>query len=207
MSKYDSEYYIAFRPKGDKRVVLKPDSQTASRKYHYKKIDTNSGPLIFLNGFRDEDKNRFSPSDLMVDSSGILMIDALRSFVSSLPIYGMQIHPAIYIDDHDTYHEDYWYLGFHKESDFLDPSHSVIKSFDYPIDDDDEDDYLEVKKYSLDGEKLDAAPENTRLIFKMGGCSKSYLFFHEKVVHYISQRQLSGIQFIKVADFKEGDQF
>ncbi|WP_447077846.1 hypothetical protein [Shewanella algae] len=94
-------------------------------------------------------------------------------------------------------------MGFYKELDCLDRDNSSIETFDF----DDDDELLEVKKFSLDGRVLEKIAENERLIFKIANCSKSYLFFHQKVVDFIVQRKLSGVRFIKVVDFFEGKQY
>ncbi|WP_345889271.1 imm11 family protein [Shewanella algae] len=205
MKNYNDEYYIAFRPSGDNQIYIKPDINTAKRQYHFKQLVYGEKPLFFLNGFKGEDKNRWPLTDLFVDSAGLLINKEVKLKMDNYDIDGMQIYPSIYIDDNNVWHENYWYLGFYKELDCLDRDNSSIETFDF--DDDDDDELLEVKKFSLDGRVLEKIAENERLIFKIANCSKSYLFFHQKVVDFIVQRKLSGVRFIKVVDFFEGQQY
>ncbi|MGL0927262.1 hypothetical protein XM79_c11514 [Vibrio vulnificus] len=203
MKNYNNEYYIVFRPSGDDQIYIKPDLKTSKRKYHFKQLAHGGQPLLFSNGFKDEDKNRWLLTDLFVDSSGLLINEEVKLKLGNYNIDGMQIYPSIYIDDDNVWHEKYWYLGFYKELDCLDRDSSVIESFDF----DDDDDLLEVKKFSLDYRVLDNIAEQNRMIFKIASCSKSYLFFHEKIVDFIVRKRFSGVRFIKVADFSEGDQY
>lgn len=204
MKNFNDEYYIAFRPSGDDQIYIKPDLKTSHRKYHFKQLALGGQPLFFLNGFKNEDKNRWPLTDLFVDSSGLLISDEVKSNLGNYNIDGMQIYPSVYIDDNDVWHECYWYLGFYKELDCLDRDNSVIETFDF---DDDDDDLLEVKKFSLDKNVLGKIAESDRLIFKIANCSKSYLFFHKKVVDVIVRKNFSGVRFIKVSDFSEGEQY
>ncbi len=207
MNNFNDEYYIAFRPSGDNQIYIKPDLKTAMRKYHFKKLNYGEAPLIFLNGFRDEDNNKWPVTDLFVDTSGVLINDSLRVELNKYDISYMQIYPSIYIDDKDNHHDNtYWYLGFYDEISCLDVEKSKIETFDFG-DDEEEDELHEVKKYHLSSDILSNFDEEARLIFKMGGCSKNYLFFHKKIVRFINSKKLSGIKFIKVSDFHEGDQF
>lgn len=206
MTKYNDEYYIAFRPSGDDQVYIKPDRKTSQRKYAYKKLVSGQEPLFFSNGFKEEDKNRWPLTDLLVDSSGLLINEELKDNLNKYNVNGMQIYPSIYIDDGNKWHDNYWYLGLYKELNCLDLVKSKIEFFDFD-EDEDEDDFLEVKQYSLDESVLDNIEESNRLIFKIANCSKSYLFFHKKIVELILKKKMSGVTFIKVSDFHEGKQF
>ncbi|MGS0690986.1 imm11 family protein [Shewanella sp. 30m-9] len=202
MTTYNDEYYIAFRPRGDELVYIRPDRETAQRKYHYTKLVSGEQPLIFSNGFRDETNQKRPLTDLFVDTSGLLINDELKDKFSQYKIEGMQIYPAVFIDDTSVWHDSYWYFGFYKELDCIDLVNSEIEMFYF-----DDDDLLEVKRYSLNKTVLDSIDEANRLIFKVANCSKSYVFFHKSIVEFISNRAFSGVQFIKVSDFREGDQF
>ena len=203
MNKYDNEYYIVSRLAGDNQIFIKPDEKTAKRKYHYKKLIHGEPPLCFENGFRDEDQNKWEITDVLVDSSGMILREEIKNLLGDLKVKGMQVYPAIYIDDDDKWHDDFWYLGFYEELDCVDRDKSTIVEFD---DDDDEDELLEIEKFSLKEQVLDAIPEAQRLLFKIGECSKDYVFVHKNIVDIFAQKKCSGIRFFRVSDFTEGDQ-
>ncbi|MDD9158520.1 hypothetical protein PVK64_20375 [Aliivibrio sp. S4TY2] len=205
MTKYNDEYYIAFRPNDDTQVHIKPDKRTALRKYHYKKLENGGDPLFFTNGFSEEEKTSDLLTDLVVDTSGLLINKKLKDELSQYTIDGVQIYPSIYIDNANNDHGNYWYLGLYTELNCLDLTRSKIEIFDF--DDDDDDDFLEVKQYYLNEAVLNHINEESRLIFKVANCSKSYLFFHKSIVEFISKENFSGVNFIRVSDFNEGDQF
>jgi len=117
------------------------------------------------------------------------------------------VFPAVYIDDNDNFHEDYWYFGFYKELDCLDIDKSDIEHIDFDDEDiDDEDEVrLEVNKYYLNNHILNSIKEESRLLFKIAKCSKKYVFIHQKLVDVFKNE--SGVRFIKVADFEEGQQY
>ncbi len=123
----------------------------------------------------------------------------------------MQIYPSVYIDDDNNWHEDYWFLNFYEELHCLDKKKSKILTIDYSDEEDDdldeEDDDLEVVEYRLDSRILGGIPEEKRLMFKIGGTNIDYIFIHQKLVDIFMKRKFTGIRFLPVSTFKEGDQF
>ncbi|MBL4898701.1 MAG: hypothetical protein JKX76_03520 [Colwellia sp.] len=209
MSKYDQEYFIMFLPAGDEQIYLKPNSQTAKRKYHYKQLTPGEAPLFFQNSYRDEDKNQWPITNVLVDMSGLLVTPPIHDEIKNNTIDFMQTYPAVYVDDKGNYHEEYWYIGFYDELQCLDVKSSTIETIDFDEDDEDDDDEerLEVEKYSLDEGVLDAIKEENRLMFKIAGCSKKHIFVHSKIVDIFGKNNATGIRFLNVASFEEGDQF
>lgn len=200
MNKYNDDYYIMFMPHGDEQIYVKPNVQTAKRKSHYEKLTIGGAPLFFENSYREEDKNQWPITDVLVDTSGFLAPQRSYDMIKRLEIQYLQLAPAVYVDDDDKYHEHFWYFGFYNEINCLDIVNSTIESVDY--DDEDDEQRLEVFKYSLNEESLDLIEEEKRLMFKIGGCSKKYIFVHKKIVEMFKND--SGIRFIKVAHFEEG---
>ncbi len=209
MSKYNDEYFIALLPPGDDQIYLKPNSQTAKRKYHYTKLNLGEAPLFFQNSYRESDNNQWAITNVLVDMSGLLVTQPIYEAIRVYGIDSMQTYPSVYVDDNGTYHEEYWYIGFVDELQCLNAEDSSIVLFDFDEEDEDEDDEerLEVKKYSLDDATLDNIPEEQRLMFKIGGCSKKHVFVHRKIVDIFERNNALGVRFFKVSDFKEGDQF
>ena len=205
MSKYNDEYYILFMSPGDEQIYINPDMRTSQRGYRYTKLIDGGAPLFFENSYRDEDNNQWPISDILVDSSGAIINQPIFDLIKHYDIKSLQFYPAIYIDD-DEYHENYTYFGFYEDLNCLDVENSMIRVFDFDEEDIDEDDEVrhEVDKYSLQESILDKIDEENRLMFKIGECSESYIFVHEKLVRTFTN--FSGAQFIKVADFIEGMQ-
>ena len=178
MNKYNDDYYIMFMLPGDEQIYVKPKFQTAKRKYHNEKLTIGGAPLFFENSYRDEDKNKWPITDVLVDTSGFLAPQCLYDMIKRLEIQYLQLSPAVYVDDDDKYHEHFWYFGFYNETNCLDIVNSAIESVDY--DDEDDEQRLEVLKYSLNEEFLDLIEEEKRLMFKIGGCSKNIFLFIKK---------------------------
>jgi len=209
MSRYDEKYFLVCLPPGDEQICLKPNSQTAKRKYHYKKLNPGEAPLFFQNSYRESDNNQWAITNVLVDMSGLLVSQAIYEDIRSYNINFMQTYPSVYVDDAGTYHEDYWYIGFFEKLNCLDVDNSTIETFDFDEDDEDEDDEqrLEVEKYLLCDKMLDGIPEEKRLMFKLGGCSKKHIFVYHKIVDIFERNNAQGVRFFKVSEFKEGDQF
>ncbi len=207
MSRYDDQYYILFSPPGDDQIYLKPSEITAKRRYFYRKLQPGS-PLHFEHAYRGEDKNQWKPTNVLVDSSGMIVTTLFKDAINKFNIADMQTYPSIYLDDDGVSYEDYWYLGFYEELDCMDKDGSDIQEFDFDDEDIDEDDdvSLEVYRYSLDEKVLDPIEEEKRLMFKMGACSDKYIFVHQKIVDIFKGLGAQGVRFIKVSDFHEGMQ-
>ncbi|MDX1695055.1 MAG: hypothetical protein R3208_14915 [Ketobacteraceae bacterium] len=203
MSRYDDEYYIVETEYTPTQVFLSPTTETSERSYHYKRL-TSGKPVFFVNGFKERDArtgDKRVVSDVMFDGASFVVRDSIKPFLDQFDIESMQLHPAVVIDDHDVWHDNYWYLNFYGELDCWDRNSS---EYEY-LDDDDDTDAM-IDKYSLNPEVLDAIPEEKRLLFKMDGAATAYVFAHKRVVKYFLENAYTGIRFFKVANFREGDQ-
>ncbi len=94
-------------------------------------------------------------------------------------------------------------MNFYERSVYWDKKRSKIKSYNKKKDEFN----AAVRKFCLDEKKLDAIPEERRLIFKMGDVSDPYTFFHKKIVDFLVENNCQGIRFFKVSEFEEGDQY
>ena len=200
---YNEQYYIAEQPPGDDQIYLKPDKRTANRGYHYKQLPQGDNPLFFMNGYREKDNNRWPIPHILMDGGDLIVIDDIRNELKKYDIDGMQLYPAVYIDDHDKWHENYWFLNFYQELDCWDRERSIYHR-DIDVD---PDSYAEVDKYYLDEKILDPIPEERRLMFRVGDTSMGHIFIHQKIVDFIIKNKFTGVRFFKVSDFKEGDQY
>ena len=214
MTVYDECYYILQRPHGDEQLFLSPDKKTFNRRYTYMKMDQGGGPLFFENGFKERDASEgksFLTTNVLMNGSNFLVDDAIRDKLKFKDIWGMQPYLAIYVDDDGKWHENYWFLNFYETVDCWDRKHSILDIDEDDDDEDDDEDSIEldpeIMQYRLDADILNAIPEEKRLMFKMGGASKLYIFVHQKVVDIFKECNAIGVRFVKVSEFKEGDQF
>lgn len=179
MNKYNEQYYIARKPFNDNQLHIKADRKTAERDYFYKKMVLGEAPLFFENSYKEEDKDKGikrSITDVLLDSSDLLVCNKIRNELIQYEIDGMQFYPSVYIDDDNNWNENYWFLNFYEEFHYWDKNQSIVDIDE----DDDEDDDIEVFKYSLDAQKLDKIPEERRLMFKMSGATVAYIFVHHR---------------------------
>ncbi len=79
-----------------------------------------------------------------------------------VPLGEAPLYPAVYIDDENNWHDNYWFLNFYEELDCWDRKLSVIGE-------DDDEHESAVYQYYLDAKILDGIPEEKRLLFIMGG--------------------------------------
>ena len=203
---FNEQYFIAFGSFGENQLHIKADKKTFNRDYGLVKLDEGGAPLFFKNAFAEKDKKRGVKkpiSDVLFDGASLLISDSLREKLKFYDISGLQIYPAVYIDDDQHWHEDRWFMNFYQEVDCFDRKLSIIE-----IDDEDEeDDDADVIKYHLDPLILDEIPEEKRLMLKMGGATVDYVFVHQKIVDLFSTCQVNGVRFLKVSEFEEGDQY
>lgn len=207
---YNDQYYICLSgySAGSKHVI-KPDLSTSSRDYYFKKPIVGEAPFVFLNARKDEDVkacNVWPLTDVMNVGADLLVGEELCQKILKFPIDGVCLHPSIYIDDEDKWHDKYRFLTFFETLDCWDRNQSLIdvdertlsSGIVLPA---------EVDKYYLDSTVLDCVAEEKRLLFKMGGASVEYIFAHKKIIDLFELADSVSVRFVKVADFVEGDQF
>lgn len=196
----NERYYIALALEGDAKIHLSPDEKTAGRGYHYEKQSSGQAPFFFHNAYPHSDGSGPYPiTDVLFDGGyEFLVRDFIRDELEKFEINGLQLYPAVYIDDADNWHENYWFLIFHenKDIDFLDKEKSLNNDKEKSI-----------ERYRLNDEKFNRIPLERRLVFRLSSEFDSQVFVHEKVVRFFEQNGFSGIRFVKTADFKEGDQY
>ncbi|MBL4898702.1 MAG: hypothetical protein JKX76_03525 [Colwellia sp.] len=205
MSNYEDQYYIAIEPAGEDHIFPIPDQKTADRNYEYLKLPMGEKPLFFHNSQQEKDvrRNIVRPlSDVLFDGNDLIVTDSIRNKLIQHEINGLQLYPAVYIDDKNHWHENYWHLCFYERLNCLDKAHSSIDG-----DIDRTKFNVEVDQFRLEKNVLDAITEEKRLLFKISGVSMGYIFVHQLIVDFFEKNNLSGIRFFKVVDFEEGDQF
>jgi hypothetical protein len=79
MNKYNDDYFFLLKKQEDRLPFLVPDKNTENRSFSYKQQPFGSAPLVFHNGWKEENKKSkissitpdvlFSGSDLVVRTS------------------------------------------------------------------------------------------------------------------------------------------
>jgi hypothetical protein len=108
------------------------------------------------------------------------------------------MHPAVYIDDNDKWHEDYWYLTFTKIFDCWDrhtSDYSNISTINL-----NNLEYYNVFNFSLDEKKIDTAGSAEKVLFKMGGSIDALVTCHKSMVSLFSSGA-NGTEIIPIAEF------
>ena len=127
MADIDTQYFLVLCPRQDfiDRDLfpsLTPDEDTAELPYSYAKLPLGSKPLKFFNGGKDYVQRMGyttirRPPDILFRGSNPLVRGDLRERLLTLDIPHLELQPAIFVDDWDEWHEDYWFMTFTKEFD------------------------------------------------------------------------------------------
>lgn len=182
MSKYDHDYFFIVKDASDERLPeLVPAGDTENRRHQFERQPVGSAPLVFTNGWREDNSSNQvaeTVADILFDGADFMVRGHIREGLLVHDIPGLAIHPAVYIDDRETRHEDYWYLTFTEEFDCWDRNTSVYnpkplvvageKSFN-------------VRSFSLNVALLDETPLEQRLLFKMGATIDGYIACHKSL--------------------------
>jgi len=210
MTKYDQQYYITMPPAGEDYLGLSPDEKTFNRDYDITPSLVGSSPFFFINKRSDRDKRTgFSRAltDIVLDSVDLIISDKVKESLKEFDLSYIQFHPAVYIDDDDVWHENYWHLMFYNETRCLSRKGTKKHQVEDDIPDTKNNDYyLSVDKFSIDERVFDTIPEEQRLLFKFYGTSIGYVNIHEKIMNIFIKNKFTGLRYFKLADFTEGDQ-
>ena len=177
--KYDKEYFFIRKGSDNERLPsLSPSENIEDGRYRYQRQLPGSPPLIFSNGWRDENLAegiKDETADILFDGSDFMVRGKIWEQLIAFQIPNLSVHPAVYIDDRDVWHGDYWYLTF---TDRLDCWDRLTSTYDpKPIELGGEKSYS-MKSYSLDDKVLNTIPLKDRLLFKMGSTSDEMIVCH-----------------------------
>lgn len=207
MSCFNDQYYICAIPCGEEQVFAGKNPRTASGRYWYTKQAVGDPPLYFHNSNKEYnliDGERWPITSVLFYMNSFLVnacvYEELKAFVS----LGLQFHPAVYIDDDDVWHENFWFLVFHEGLDCWDQGKSEVSSAEV-VRSDGSVRLARLKSISLDDNVLGKISEVERLMFVLGGASNHHVLFHQKIVDIFERNEFSGARFLKVSDFEDGD--
>jgi hypothetical protein len=202
VNNYDRDYYFIHWPLSDNKDIpsLQADSTTSMRSYDYEVQPTGDAPLVFKNSWRDRNRQRGIQEfigDVLFEGFNVLVRERVRLALLAHDIPGLQMNSAVYIDDKDRWHEDFWFLTFCQRFDCWDRKASTY--IDEPLEGGGMKVYP-VEKFHLDAAILDKVPLEKRLLFKMGGSIDGLVTVHETLLP-IFRKGRSGAEFFRVADF------
>lgn len=182
MYKYDQDYFFIEKDSSDERLPeLSATDDTEDRLYRYQQQPVGSAPLVFSNGWKDENLEanvKDTVADILFDGSNFMVRSHIRERLLAYAIPNLAIHRSTYIDDRDVWHEDYWYLAFTQEFDCWDRATSNYNPKFIEIGGEKS---YSVRSYSLDVALLDNTPLEHRLLFKMGGTVDGTVACHKSL--------------------------
>lgn len=201
MTDYTAQYYILRSSDGDSVPYLSADPDTLRRTSRYAPHAVGSSPLVFRNGWKERNR-KGSVKDVVTHilfyATNLVVRTPIREALLELQLPHVHTHPAIYIDDRDTWHEDYWYVTFSKLFHCWDRSLSdTSKNF---VESDGQRRY-DVYEYVLDEALLDRTPLEERLLFQMGGTISEFVFCHESIVKLFRQGRPNGAHLVLASEY------
>lgn len=202
MSEYDNEYFFIEKPKESPQFPsLVPDTNTEDLNFRFEAMPFGSPPLVFYNGWREKrrkDRIKEVPADVLFEGSNLVVHTKIREELLGLEIPHLSMHPAVFIDKDDKWHEDYWYMCFTQQFDCWDRDNSTFE--DEPVEMGGMK-LFSVYTYSLNKKLLDETPLPERLLFKMGGTQDGYVVCHQSIVRIFRRDGTSGATLTPVADY------
>ena len=204
MTHYNDEYFFIRKPKNnDLLPFLEPDVNTEDRRFRFEAQAAGTPPLVFHNSWKKENLKKglrsLSPA-VLFEGDDLVVSTAIRDRLLLEEISDLAMHPAIYIDDQERWHEDYWFLTFTKWLDCWDRRTSTYEQDDPPV-------RLggfelhQVYQYSLDPDVLDAVPLRQRLLFKLGGSLDGFIVCHKSLMALFRINGQSGAELVRITDY------
>nr|WP_253257074.1 hypothetical protein [Pseudoalteromonas sp. GCY] len=112
---FNDQYYIILKNYSEVTLHLTALQKSADRDYEFEQLVWGKEPLFFENAYRDKDNAngviRPIPS-VLLDATIPIVSSKIRERLKLFNFVGMQLYPAVYIDDGGNYHEDYWCMNF-----------------------------------------------------------------------------------------------
>ena len=201
MSDYTQQYYILRAEKKDNIPFLGPDENTVERDFSFEQQPLGSPPLIVANSLKERfvaDRVKEFIGSILFHGNNLVIKTAIRDALLGLDVPDMFMHPSIYIDDRDVWHEDYCYCTFTSLFDCWDRKLSDA-SINYTGTGDAK--RFSVYEYMLNAEILDKTPIEKRLLFKMGGTGDAYVFCHESIAGLFRRDMPNGAMLVLASDY------
>ncbi|WP_145648832.1 hypothetical protein [Pseudoduganella lurida] len=201
MKNFDEDYFFIMEELNESLPSLTATEETVERNYSFQPPPPGSSPFFFFNGAREFKERRGIPPttqmpNILFNGTNLVIRTHLRDALLAMEIPGLFMHPSVYIDEKDHWHEDFWFLIFPKRFDCWDRKKSdynpdPIRLGGFNL--------HSIYAYSLDKEKLNDTPLNQRLLFKMGETQEAYTLCHKSLAHIFRD---SGTRLITIAGFE-----
>lgn len=202
MSKFDREYYFIRKDDSNERLpFLSPAVGMYERQYSSQVPQPGSAPYVFSNGWKEEYAElgiQEDTADILFDASTFIVRDHIREQLLELALPHLHLHPAVYVDDQDRRHEDYWYVYVAHHLDCWDRETSTYGRGGIKFDDQR---LYSVERYALDTDLLDATPLRDRLVFRMGSTLDSFVTCHASVAQIFRGSGSTGASLQVVTEY------
>lgn len=203
MTDFDKEYYFLRHGNDQGTPSPSPFHETDEREYWKTPMAPDSPPLAFYNSGKRYNRKRGIkpmpvPPEVMFERDNLIVRGHLRDALLERKVAGIFTHPAWYVHDDKTLHDDYHYIGFHRRFDCWDRDLSEHSGQDEDADPTD----LEpnVWTFRLDAQLLARTPLNERLLFVMGGCFLPQVVCHESLLPLFLNDGSSGVSASRIDD-------
>jgi hypothetical protein len=202
-TEYDQQYFFIRKTDDDRLPSLTPDENTVDRHYSFETQPVGSAPFMFFDGGADyARKLGIVPGteipDVLFDGADLVVRSHIRDALLALNLPGLHIHPAVFVDAYENWHEDYWYLAFPDSLDCWDRELSYfeeepIRLGGFTL--------YSVYTYVLDAAVLDKTPLGQRLLFKMGSTQDGFIVCHQDIAAIFRGNGQSGARLVGIPDY------
>ena len=205
MEKFDQEYFFIRRTSDPRRPSLVADDNTEERIFNSQDQLSGSAPFVFFNSLKAENIRQKIVGivpDILFVGTDLVVKESIREKILLQDIPNLHMHPSIYIDNNENWHEDYWYLNFTQRFDCWDRDLSEYDDEIAPIKIG-TDEFREVFTFSLNDQLLEKTPLSERRLFKMGGTLAATVTCHKSLYSLFNGNGngKSGANLICVSDY------
>lgn len=204
MTHYNDDYFFIRKPKNNKLLpFLQPDLDTEGRRFRFEAQAAGYPPLVFFNAWKEQNLKQgvrsLSPA-VLFEGDDLVVSTAIREALLQAEIPDLVMHRAIYIDDQEQRHENYWFLTFTKWLDCWDRCTSTYEQDDPPV-------RLggfelhQIYEYSLNPDVLDQIPLQQRLLFKLGGSLDGFIVCHKSLAALFKANGQSGAELTRITEY------
>ena len=196
---FEKEYYLIKRGRSDSLPCPRPFHETEECDYQRTPPDPASPPLSFFNIAKTWARKHGHPPlpfppDVMFEFDNMLVRKTVRDALLEKGVSRIYTHPAQYVHDDKTLHDDYWYVGFTAKFDCWDRELSEYSEGTPSIPPD-------IYSLRFNERLLAATPLNERLLFVLDGCFSPGLVCHESLLPLFHGQENSGTRATRVEDY------
>lgn len=200
MKNYEQEYFILKRSPLRRRFLsLRATLATGRRNHTYERLDYGDGPVFFENAYKGEVP--FHLANAQMDGIYPVVTKDVAGVVSQYETWGLQLFPAVVIDDNEKEHEGFYFFNFYDSLDCVDFENCDVDEYEPDAK------YNEVVTYKLRSEVLDEIDEENRLIIKVARVEGGAIIIHDKLVKALAKFNIEAFQFFKLSEYKLGMEF